>query len=240
MIKDTRIELSRCRADRDGIRSNSKNKRNMVPECPSGALRSPFRKSTAASNDLRRQIDELLRKYTNNIRTWSQSSACWFSSTRIGSSRSKPETKAAEDDPGNPFAGDPVAQQLKVALNDAEQNLTTVRARLGEYDARYNYLRSSAESLPKIDIEYTQLNRDYDMQKRQYESLVLKRETASLTGKLEECGGSGVPDHRPAARDAQSGCPESLAAARRWLLQFRCWPGLCRELARESDTSHVP
>jgi uncharacterized protein involved in exopolysaccharide biosynthesis len=86
------------------------------------------------------------------------------------------------------LSGDPVAQQLKVALNDAEANVTTVRARLGEYEARYNQLRSSAETLPKIDMEFTQLNRDYDMQKRQYENLVLRRETASLTGKLEDAG----------------------------------------------------
>ena len=97
-------------------------------------------------------------------------------------------SKAAENDPGNPVSGDPVLQQLKVALNDADANLTTVRARLGEYEARYNQLRSSAETLPKIDMEVTQLNRDYEMQKRQYESLVARRETASLTGKLEDAG----------------------------------------------------
>src|SRR6202521_4067672 len=98
-------------------------------------------------------------------------------------------SRAAENDPGNPsLSGDPVAQQLKVALNDAEANLTTVRARLGEYDARYNHLRASAETLPKIDMELTQLNRDYEMQKHQYDSLVMKRETATLTGKLEEAG----------------------------------------------------
>ncbi len=49
-------------------------------------------------------------------------------------------------------------------------------------------MRASAETLPKIDMEFTQLNRDYDMQKRQYESLVARRETASLTGKLEDAG----------------------------------------------------
>jgi G-rich domain on putative tyrosine kinase len=85
-------------------------------------------------------------------------------------------------------SGDPVAQQLKIALNDSEANLTTVRARLGEYEARYNQLRSSAETLPKIDMELTQLNRDYGMEKHQYDALVMKRETATLTGKLEDAG----------------------------------------------------
>ena len=37
-------------------------------------------------------------------------------------------------------------------------------------------------------MELTQLDRDYGIQKRQYESLVSRRETASLTGKLEDAG----------------------------------------------------
>jgi len=37
-------------------------------------------------------------------------------------------------------------------------------------------------------MELTQLDRDYGIQKRQYESLVARRETASLTGKLEDAG----------------------------------------------------
>ncbi len=97
-------------------------------------------------------------------------------------------SKASENDPGNPLSGDPVAQQLKVALNDADANVSSIRARLGEYDARYSQFRSSAETLPKVDMELTQLNRDYDILKRQYESLVSRRETASLTGKLEDAG----------------------------------------------------
>jgi uncharacterized protein involved in exopolysaccharide biosynthesis len=42
--------------------------------------------------------------------------------------------------------------------------------------------------MPRIDMELTQLDRDYGIQKRQYESLVSRRETASLTGKLEDAG----------------------------------------------------
>src|SRR4029450_3117631 len=86
-------------------------------------------------------------------------------------------SRAAGADPGSPFSGDPVAQQLKVALNDAEANLATIRARLAEYQARGNQLRVNAETMPKIDMEMTQLNRDYGIQKRQYENLVARRET---------------------------------------------------------------
>ena len=49
-------------------------------------------------------------------------------------------------------------------------------------------LKANAESLPKIDTEWTQLNRDYNIQKGQYDNLVARRETANLSGKLEDAG----------------------------------------------------
>ena len=96
--------------------------------------------------------------------------------------------KAAVNRPSVLPSGDPVAEQLKVALSEAEANVTTVRARLAEYESRLVQLKAAAESLPRIDTEWAQLNRDYDIQKRQYESLVSRRETASMTGKLEDAG----------------------------------------------------
>ena len=139
-------------------------------------------------NEQKRQLDELMRKYTEQHPDVVGTKRLLAQLEADRNREIEARSKAAENEPGNAVSGDPVAQQLKIALNDAEANLTTVRARLGEYEARYNQLRSSAETLPKIDMEYTQLNRDYDMQKRQYDSLVMKRETATLTGKLEDAG----------------------------------------------------
>jgi hypothetical protein len=59
---------------------------------------------------------------------------------------------------------------------------------VAEFEARYLQYKAAAESLPRIDSEFTQLNRDYDIQKNQYASLVSRRETASMTGKLEDAG----------------------------------------------------
>ena len=100
-----------------------------------------------------------------------------------------------------------------MALNEAEANVTTLRARLAEYEARYAQLKATAESLPKIDTEWTQLNRDYDIQKRQYESLVSRRETASLTGKLEDAGVAEFRIIDPPRVTPDSGRAESAAAA---------------------------
>ena len=188
-IKDTRIELRVAEQTRDGIRQQLAEQTQRGPGVTSkrvAVITVPELDSRI--NDQKRQLDELLRKYTEQHPDVVGTKRLLAQLEEDRRNEIEARSKAREDEPNNALSGDPIAQQLKVALNDAEANLTTVRARLGEYDARYNQFRSSAESLPKIDIEYTQLNRDYDMQKRQYESLVLKRETATMTGKLEDAG----------------------------------------------------
>lgn len=189
LIKDARIEFRVAEQTRDGIRQQLEEQTQRGP----GATRKRTVVITVPEldnriNELKRQVDELLRKYTDEHPDVVGIKRLLAQLEEDRKREIEVRRIAAENDPGNPVSGDPVAQQLKVALNDAEANLTTVRARLGEYEARYNQLRSSAETLPKIDMEFTQLNRDYEMQKRQYENLVARRETASLTGKLEEAG----------------------------------------------------
>jgi G-rich domain on putative tyrosine kinase len=48
--------------------------------------------------------------------------------------------------------------------------------------------------LPEIEAQFAQLNRDYEVQKRNYESLVTRRESAVLTTELDAT--TGVTDFR--------------------------------------------
>ena len=188
-IKESRVELRVAEQTRDGIRKQLEEQTQRGPAVTS-------RRIAAVSvpeldnriNEQKRQLDALLQKYTDQHPDVVSTKRLLIQLLEDRKREIEVRSKVAESDPGNPLTGDPVAQQLKVALNDAEANLTTVRARLGEYEARYNQLRASAETLPKIDMELSQLDRDYGIQKRQYENLVSRRETASLTGKLEDAG----------------------------------------------------
>jgi polysaccharide chain length determinant protein (PEP-CTERM system associated) len=190
-IKDARIELRIAEQTREGIRKQLEEQTQRGPAATSkriAAISISVPELDSRINEQKRQLDEMLRKYTDQHPDVVGTKRLLAQLLEDRKREIEVRSKAAEDDPGSPLTGDPVAQQLKVALNDAEANVTTVRARLGEYEARHSQLRSSAETMPKIDMELTQLDRDYGIQKRQYESLVGKRETASLTGKLEDAG----------------------------------------------------
>ncbi len=88
----------------------------------------------------------------------------------------------------------PVFQQLKMSLAEAEANVASLRARVSEYESRVQSLSASSRMLPQIEAEFTQLNRDYDVNKRNYDALVARRESATMA--VEMGATSGVADFR--------------------------------------------
>lgn len=100
----------------------------------------------------------------------------------------------AAANPGSSVSNNPVYQQLKVSLAETEANVASLQARVAEYEARYKRTNNLLKTQPQLEAEYTQLNRDYDIHKKNYEQLVTRRESAELSGDLEAAG--SVADFR--------------------------------------------
>jgi polysaccharide chain length determinant protein (PEP-CTERM system associated) len=84
----------------------------------------------------------------------------------------------------------PVFQQMRVSLSDAEANVAALRARLGSLEAQYRQLKSTARLVPQVEAELSQLNRDYDVQKKTYGDLLARREAASMGVDVQDTGGT--------------------------------------------------
>jgi len=98
--------------------------------------------------------------------------------------------------PVNPLASmsnNPVYQQLKVALAESEAQVASLNARVAEYASRVTKMRDSARLVPELEAEFAQLNRDYEIQRENYNQLVSRRESASIS---EEMDASGVAEFR--------------------------------------------
>lgn len=103
--------------------------------------------------------------------------------------------KAAAANPAVTSANaNPAYQQMKVSLAEAEANVASLQARVSEYESQYRRTLEIMKAAPQIEAEFAQLNRDYEIHKKNYDTLVARRESASLTGELESTG--GVADFR--------------------------------------------
>ena len=90
--------------------------------------------------------------------------------------------KKRSSDPGAGYS--PMFQQLNVALSQAEAHAASMRIRVGEYSSRVAQLRSRSAEAPEIEAQLAQLNRDYQVNKENYQKLVERRESARLSGDL--------------------------------------------------------
>lgn len=78
----------------------------------------------------------------------------------------------------------PMLQQLNVALSEAEARVAGMKARVEEYSARSARLKALSNAIPEVEAQFTRLNRDYEINKSNYDQLVSRREAAKLSGEL--------------------------------------------------------
>ncbi len=90
--------------------------------------------------------------------------------------------------------GNLVYQELTRILATAEVQAAAMRARVSELSARYAQARQMITTMPQLEAEASQLNRDYAVNKKNYEDLVARRESAAMSGDLDVA--SGVADFR--------------------------------------------
>jgi polysaccharide chain length determinant protein (PEP-CTERM system associated) len=89
---------------------------------------------------------------------------------------------------------DSAYERLKVAFAEAEANVASLRTRTAEYESRYTRAVSQVKMMPQLEAEHAQLNRDYDIIKKNYDDLVQRRESASISEGMTSV--AGVADFR--------------------------------------------
>ncbi|CAH1385692.1 XrtA system polysaccharide chain length determinant [Candidatus Nitrotoga sp. M5] len=95
----------------------------------------------------------------------------------------KPATTRDRDrDRGRNYS--PMLQQLNFSLSEAEARVAAMKARVDEYSSRAAQLTALTIAKPQVAEEFAQLNRDYHINKNNYENLIGRRESAKLSGEL--------------------------------------------------------
>ncbi|MDP2110527.1 MAG: GNVR domain-containing protein [Thiobacillus sp.] len=88
-------------------------------------------------------------------------------------------------DPAGARIQNPVYQQLTIAIAEADATVSSLGARVAEYQRRYSDLRNASNMIPQVEQDYTQLMRDYDVYRQNYDALLKRRESVTMSGEVE-------------------------------------------------------
>jgi len=175
------VELRAAEQSRDALkRELSGETASLLPDVSSPVVQ--VSEYDARLDTQRKQLDDLLRRYTDlhpDVVTTKRLIA------RLEEQREQEleaRQRAAASKPARTTTPvNPVMQQVKLALAEAEANVAALQVRSSDIKGRLAQLRSSASRVPQVEAELAQLNRDYEVIRRTYETMVARREKASLS-----------------------------------------------------------
>jgi polysaccharide chain length determinant protein (PEP-CTERM system associated) len=181
------VELRAAEQSRDALRHELSGETvALLPDAPPPVeVASP--ELDARIDTQRRQLDELLRRYTDlhpDVITTRRLIAR-LEEQKLQDLDTKRRAAQNKPLPARAAQANPAAQQIKLALAESEAAVAALRVRSGDLQGRVNQLRASATRVPQVEAEMAQLNRDYEIVRRSYETMVGRREKASLSEDVE-------------------------------------------------------
>ena len=180
-----RIELSAAEQSRDSYRRELAVEDPQLPaELDPKAGGGAAFEADSRLDAQRKQLDELLRRYTD------EHPDVVAARRVIGelevAARERKSVDARSTAKGGKAATSPVYQKLRVSLAESEAQVASLRSQLSMQQGRLEQVRAVAGKVPQVEAELTQLNRDYDIIRKNYDQMVARREAASLGERVDE------------------------------------------------------
>lgn len=194
-LASAKLELHQAETARDELRKQMALEPPTVPDTGltfGSSLETGFRSQYDERIDAqRKRLDELMLRYTDRHpdvmgvrRVLEQLEALREEERKAEAARAASTGSRA---PGT--VPNPVYQQLRVSVTEAEVTVASLRGKVREFENRLAEAQRGAVAIPKVEAEYQQLNRDYEVNKKNYELLLARRESAQIANEMEASGG---------------------------------------------------
>ena len=181
------VELRAAEQSRDALKRELGGETEpLVPETLSAVPQALVSEYDARLEAQRKQLDELLRRYTDQHPDVVATKRLIASLEADRKHELDARRKAAASKPAAAMpSANSAHQQIKLALAQSEAEVASLRVRAGDMQARLAQLRASATRVPQIEAEMAQLNRDYEVIKGAYQTMVSRREKAALSEEVD-------------------------------------------------------
>jgi polysaccharide chain length determinant protein (PEP-CTERM system associated) len=90
--------------------------------------------------------------------------------------RSAPSAPAPSAGAAERATSNPVYEQFRLRLLETESQIESLKRQISDAKAQQDRLESIAKGVPELEAQYTNLNRDYEVVRRNYDELVSRRE----------------------------------------------------------------
>lgn len=97
------------------------------------------------------------------------------------------KTKPAQkEDDFAAMIGNPFKQQLQLQVAEADAMVAALQTRVQEFERRVKELEKRVDTVPEVEAELARLNRDYSINKSQYDELLKRRELAYMAQEADQ------------------------------------------------------
>ena len=193
-IENARLEMQAAEQSRDAYKRELAGETpTFLPEGPDTVSEEKLPEIDGRIAALRREQDSLLRKYTDQhpdvtaIKRLIEQLEDQRRSEREARSKA---VAAGGRSSSRSWERNPMFQQLRLSLAEAEANVASTRAKLAGYENQYRQLKAQAQLVPQVEAAFSQLNRDYEIQKKTYETLLARREAGVMGADVQDAGGA--------------------------------------------------
>lgn len=128
--------------------------------------------------ELETRLDDLQQRYTDQHPEVA-------STRRILDDRKAEREEQIAVGGGSSEHDDLFRQQVRLQLGQAESQISTLEARVDEFQERLGRLNEAVDRIPQIESEYASLMRDKNVIQSNYEQLLRRREQAFMSGQVE-------------------------------------------------------
>ncbi|RLA24080.1 MAG: chain length-determining protein [Gammaproteobacteria bacterium] len=182
-LEEAKLAIDEATNRRNELKRQLEDEEPMFEDFGGGIASSPL---DARIQSLQAQIDSLLLKYTDRhpeVRILRQ--------TIVDLEKQKEEEPEFGEDEEEDFYGgsgqtNPVFQQMKIALGEADANVASLRGRVKTLKKRIEDTKQMMGNSLEVETKLKGLNRDYGIIKSNYETLLKRRETAQLSESVEQ------------------------------------------------------
>lgn len=183
-LKTSRLHLLEARQRRDELRKQLRSEEEFLPAEQQAAQDPELEAIKTRLRSMQNRLDELQLQYTDRHPNVISVKQAIEGLIKQQDERLAQVNKQVSENITRPK--NPVYQELKIEFGRSEAEVAALEARLQENELEVAKLKELVDTIPQVEAELARLNRDYNVNRTNYEQLLERRESAKISREAEQ------------------------------------------------------